>query len=359
MTRRHGVTRDTQAAFGRDRSQQGHGGTEARSRSRGSSTPDGLAPRRWARVALGATLILGVPGSRVWAQAPADADATTVRYGSLSAKERVLWNRLAARVDVVASALDGVAGFAVKDLRSGATIERHATDVFPTASVIKVAVLYELYRQAEAGRIDLAQETRPALARVGGGGVLQELGDRVSLTWRDLAVLMMGWSDNAATNVLIDRVGMPAVEARLRELGLASTHLRRRMMDLEAARRGDENVASAADLARLMEIVHAGAGLSPERARDLLEVAAVPKASPLREPLPETLVVADKPGDLEGVRATAAAVELPERPYVVAIMTGYLRHDADGEAAIRDLSRALYETFDRLARASEYGRMLR
>ena len=68
-------------------------------------------------------------------------------------------------------------------------------------------MLYELYRQAEEGRIDLAETTRPSLPRVGGGGVLQVLGDRVSLTWRDLAVLMMGWSDNEATNLLIDRLG--------------------------------------------------------------------------------------------------------------------------------------------------------
>lgn len=313
--------------------------------------------RRAARVLALAALAVGT--APLVARAQDAPERVSVRYGSLSAQERVLWQRLAARVQALGDALDGVPGVAIKDLRSGATLELRAGQVFPTASVIKVAVLYELYRQADAGRIDLEAETRPPLPRVGGGGVLQELGGRVSLTWHDLALLMMGWSDNAATNVLIDRVGMAAVEARLRELGLASTHLRRRMLDLEAARRGDENVSSPADLAALMESVHRGTGLSPERARDLLKVAAIPKSSPFREPLPDALTVADKPGELEGVRAAAAVVELPERPYVVGIMTGYLRRDADGDAAIRDLSRALYETFDRLARASEYGRLLR
>lgn len=292
--------------------------------------------------------------------APAQVAAEVgLRYGSLSSQERVLWQHLGARVQALGTALDGVLGVAVKDLRSGATLELRAGEVFPTASVIKVAVLYELYRRAEAGGIDLAAETRPPLPRVGGGGVLHELSGQVSLTWRDLALLMMGWSDNAATNVLIDHLGMASVEARLRELGLTSTRLRRRMMDLEAARRGDENVSSPADLVGLMEAVHRGTGLSPERGRDLLKVAAIPKSSPFREVLPETLTVADKPGDLEGVRAAAAAVELPERPYLVGVMTSLLGHDPDGEAAIRDLSRALYETFDRLAHASEYGRLLR
>jgi beta-lactamase class A len=169
---------------------------------------------------------------------------------------------------------------------------------------------------------------------------------------------MMGWSDNAATNVLIDHVGMAAVNARLDTLGLRSTRLRRKMMDLEAARRGDENVSTPAEMRQLAETVYAGTGLSKDRARDLLAVASVPKDSPFRVPLPEDLVVADKPGSLEGVRCVTAAVDLPGRPYVVTIMTTYLRHDADGEAAIRQISAALYETFDRLARSSDLGRII-
>jgi hypothetical protein len=63
-------------------------------------------------------------------------------------------------------------------------------------------------------------------------------------------------------------------------------------------------------------------------------------------------------GGLEGVRCEAAHVDLASRPYVAAIMTTYLRRDADGESAIRDVSAALYGTFDRLARASELGRVI-
>ena len=188
--------------------------------------------------------------------------------------------------------------------------------------------------------------------------MLQELGNQVSLTWRDVAILMMGWSDNAATNVLIDRVGMDAVNRRLDSLGLRATRLRRKMMDLEAARRGDENVSTPAEMRQLAETMYAGAGLSKERARDMMAVAAVPKDSPFRVPLPDSLVVADKPGSLEAVRCVTAIVDLPGRPYAVSIMTTYLRHDADGAAAIREISAALYETFDRLARSSDLGRII-
>jgi beta-lactamase class A len=273
-------------------------------------------------------------------------------------KEDVLVAHLRARIEAVASSLDGVLAVSLRDQKTGASIDLHAAEPFPLASSIKLAVLYELYRQAEDGRIDLAEVTTPPLPRATGGGVLQELGGRVSLTWRDLAVMMMGWSDNEATNLLIAKVGMDAVNRRLDTLSLPAVRLRRRMMDLEAARAGRENVGTPEQMRLLVEALHAGTGLAPERAKDLRAVASVAKDSPFRKPLPEGLVVLDKPGSLEGVRCVAAFVEVPGRPYSIAIMTAYLKRDDDGEEAIRAISAAAFETFDRLARSSELGRVI-
>ena len=276
-----------------------------------------------------------------------------------SEKEDVLWSHLRARVQDVEKRLDGVLGLSVKDLKAGTTFEVRPDETFPQASSIKLAVLYELYRQSEEGKIDLAQVTRPPLPRVKGGGVLQELGDKVSVTWRDLAVMMVGWSDNEATNVLINRVGMAAVNHRLEDdLDLDHTRLRRKMMDLEAARRGDENVGTPSEMRRLVEAIYAGKGLSPAAARDIRAVLATPKDSPFRVPLPEGLVVLDKPGALEAVRCVTAVVDIPARPYAVSIQTTFLKNDEDGAAAIREISAALYEMFDRLARSSELGRVI-
>jgi len=279
------------------------------------------------------------------------------RGADLPAKQAELLAKLRARVQAVDARLDGVLGVFVRDLTTGATVELRPDEVFPTASSIKLAVLYELYRQADGGRIDLAEVTRPPVPRVSGGGILQELGDRVSLTWRDLAVLMIGWSDNEATNVLVRRVGLDAVNRRLDALSLPGTRLRRQMMDLEAARRGDENVSTPRELARLAEVVATGEGLSPARAADLVAVASVPdEGSHFRRGLPQGVKALTKPGALEGVRCEVAWVGVPARPYSAAIMTTYLRREADGEAALAELSAAMYDTFDRLARSSEYGR---
>src|SRR5262249_26011586 len=178
----------------------------------------------------------------------------------------------------------------IQDRKTGSTIDLRADELFPTASSIKPAVLLELYHQAEAGGVDLQATTTPPTPRVGGGGVLEALGDHVSLTWHDLAVLMMVWSDNEATNVLIRRVGMDAVNRRLDGLGLPRTRLRRQMMDLEAARRGEENVTTPSELRRLLEAVEDGTGLLLARAADLRAAAAVhqrralPGGSQVRRP---------------------------------------------------------------------------
>jgi beta-lactamase class A len=285
--------------------------------------------------------------------------ASAAPADELPAKQAALLSKLSARIDAIDARLDGVLGVYVRDSKTGHTIELRADEVFPTASSIKLAILDELYRQSAERAIDLDEVTRPPLPRVGGGGVLQELGDRVSLTWRDLAVLMMGWSDNEATNLLIRRVGMAAVNRRLDALGLGRTRLRRQMMDLDAAQRGDENVSTPRELARLVEVVATGEGLRRAAAEDLLAVATVrDEGSNFRRGLPEGQRAVSKPGALEGVRCEAAWVDVPGRPYVAAVMTGYLQHDKDGEAAIAEISAAVFETFDRLARSSDYGRVI-
>lgn len=272
--------------------------------------------------------------------------------------EEALLARLKARIVEVEGRLDGVLGVAVKDLTTGRIIEIRGDVVFPQASSIKLALIHELYQQAAAGKVDLnALRPLPAV-RAGGSGVLPLLSAKAQLTVRDLAVLMMSLSDNAATNILIDEVTFASVNARMDALGLPKTRLRRRMIDLAAARRGEENVSTPKEMVRLIEAIQKAEGLSAALATDLHAVVGVPKDAPFREALPEGLVILDKPGSLEGVRTATGLVALKNRPYAAAIMTTALLRDADGNPAIREISRLIYETFDRLDRASPEGRLL-
>jgi beta-lactamase class A len=263
------------------------------------------------------------------------------------------------RLEGIASGLDGVMGYAIVDLATGDRFERHATRPLPTASTIKLAILYELFRQAEAGQIAL-DTPRPfdREKAVGGSGVLFELSN-VTMTLRDYATLMVVLSDNSATNIVIDAVGMDRVNERMKGLGIAEVRLRRRMMDLDAARQGRENVASPAGIARLLELMRAGEGLSPASRDSMIGVLQKGKSSAMLRGIPSGVKVASKPGDLDGVRVDAGIVEVPGRPYIFVAMTSWLGPREDGERAIEQASRAAYEYFSRLATSSEYGRVVR
>jgi beta-lactamase class A len=166
-------------------------------------------------------------------------------------------------------------------------------------------------------------------------------------------------SDNTATNVLIDKLGLSSIQARIDARGLTHTHLRRRMMDTAAARRGDENVSSPAEIARLLELFHNGDGLSPASRDAALAILTKPKRTPFTRTLPTDVRIASKPGDLDGVRADAGLVLLARRPYIAAFMCTYLNDDEAGEQAIGEASRAVFDYFNRLGAEGAYGRMIR
>jgi beta-lactamase class A len=273
-------------------------------------------------------------------------------------KPAELRHMLERRLETIATSLDGVIGYTIVDLTSGQRIDRLQDDVFPTASTIKLAILYELFKQSDERTIDLGQvrplDRRHAVA----GGVLYEL-TAPSMSLRDYAVLMIVLSDNTATNVLIDAVGMEKVTARMRALGLPQTKLRRRMIDLEAARRGDENVSTPSEIAKLLQILYRGDGLSKASHDALIEILTKDKTTPMRRGIPPEITVANKPGSLTGVAVDAGIVFLKERPYVFAAMSTFLEHEDTGDAAITAASRAAFDYFSRMAHASEYGRVIK
>jgi beta-lactamase class A len=263
------------------------------------------------------------------------------------------------RLNALVEGLDGVIGYSALDLVSGEEIGRFADREFPAASTIKLAVLYELFRQADEGTLRLDEAVPLDRTHVvGGDGILRALGTP-TLSHRDHAVLMMALSDNTAANLLIETVTMRAVNTRMQSLRVGAIRLRRKMMDGAAAARGDENVAAPGALAGLLRLLHAGEGLRPETHRALLTVFEVGTSGWLRRGVPPDVRVLSKLGTLEGVRADAAIVHAPQRPYAVAVMTTFLKDEPEGERAIEAVSRAFYEYFSRLGMGSEYGRQLR
>ena len=277
-----------------------------------------------------------------------------------SEKRQVLWQKLESTIRDVDSHLDGVMGVAIEDLTTGDHFFLHENEVFAQASSIKITVLAQLYQQAQQGKLKLTDlYTVQASDLVPDSDIMGGLTPGVTrITLRDLATMMVAVSDNSATNVLIDRVGMDNVNAFLNAQGLRDTRLRRKMMDLKAATEGRENVSTPNEMLNLLQALYRGEILNKEMTADFFKVLSTHKDSWIPRNLPDDLKIADKPGALEGVRNDSGVIFVDRRPYVLCVMTTYLHRERDGEEAISNVSLAAWRMFDRLARASEYGRVI-
>jgi beta-lactamase class A len=275
-------------------------------------------------------------------------------------KQQVLWQKLEEGIAQIDRDLDGVLGLAILDLTSGQTYLLHPDEVFPQASSIKITILAELYRQAQQGRLPLNDlYTVQASDLVPDSDVMGGLTPGVTrVTNRDLATMMVAVSDNSAANVLINRLGMENVNALMDSLGLTHTRLRRKMMDVKAAAEGRENVSTPREMMTLLEAIYRGKVLNKEMTADFLKMLGTHKQSFIPRDLPDDVQVANKPGELEAVRNDSGIVFANNRPYILCVMTTYLRNERLGEEAIAKISALAYRMFDRLGRASEYGRVV-
>jgi beta-lactamase class A len=285
---------------------------------------------------------------------------------------QLLGAKLRAAVAEIDRGVDGVLGVAIVDLATGERILWNADHVFPTASAIKAPILLELLRQSQqagpglpgagsAARLDDAYVPRSEDV-IDGSAILAGLRfGATRLTNQDLATFMIAVSDNSATNVLIDRVGMAAVNATLAKLGLRETRLRRKMLDAEAVTRGHENTATPRELALFYERMYAGEVLDKAHREIFWNMVSLPQQAGtgiLTDEIPEDVRVAHKPGSLDGARIDAGVVFVPGRPFVFSAFISYARDGRAAERTIAELARRTYEHFARLADSSPYGRRL-
>jgi beta-lactamase class A len=275
-------------------------------------------------------------------------------------KDKILWQKLETDIRDIDQHLDGVMGIALEDLSTGDHFFLNEDEVFAQASSIKITVLADLYLQAEQGKLKLTDlYILQSSDLVPDSDIMNGLTPGVTrVTLRDLATMMVAVSDNSATNVLIDRVAMQNVNVMLDSQGLTHTRLRRKMMDLEAAKQGRENISTPREMMMLLDAIYHGKVLNKESTADFFKMLSTNKDSFIPRDLPPDLKVANKPGELEAVRNDSGIVFVEGRPYVICAMTGYLRNERDGEEAISKVSLDAWRMFDRLSRATEYGRVV-
>jgi beta-lactamase class A len=274
---------------------------------------------------------------------------------SQEAHLEILAEKFQAELEEIAWGFDGVAGIHVIDLTDGRNFDIDGDLVFPQASAIKIPILLELFRRADSEpgllsrRVDMTDRVRTL-----GSGVLHHLTDGgSSLSLEDYAIYMIVYSDNTATNVLIDALGMEAINRLSASLGAPSTKVQRKMIQPRASARGDENLSTPIDAARIMtRIASCDLPMSETSCRRIREILEIPKAGPVRRPVPGDVPIAFKPGGITGVATVWALVGLPDRPYVLTVMCNY---GGDGDEVVQAASEAAYRYFSKLSGATPYG----
>ena len=154
-------------------------------------------------------------------------------------------------------------GCALVDANSGEVFASYRMDtVYKSASLIKTPIMLCVLEEVEKGLYTLDTKiTMQSAQCVGDEAPVIENGMDVPLSV--LLEYMITYSNNSATNALIDLLGMEKINAYSRRIGLVNTVLRRHMLDFEAARQGNENHTSTDDMLRLYTMLYKGEGLTP------------------------------------------------------------------------------------------------
>ena len=277
---------------------------------------------------------------------------------ALDAQEQhlaIVRDKFQAELVEIVDAYEGVVGIHVLDLTTGERFAVQDDLIFPQASAIKIPILLELFRRSEVEpgllrrRVEMTDEVRTA-----GSGVLQVLTDGGSaLSLEDYAIYMVLHSDNTATNVLIDELGMDAINALSASLGASQTLLQRKMIQPEESARGNENLSTPRDAALIMErIATCDLPMSQDSCGRVREILEIYKTGPIRTPVPRQIPIAFKPGGITGVSTVWGLIDVPDRPYVLSVMSNY---GGNGGAVVEAASAVAFDYFSRLSGVTEYG----
>ncbi len=210
-----------------------------------------------------------------------------------------------------------------------------------SASMIKLVVLAALFDKVAAGEINLAAQVEvKASDIVSGTGTVQDDGPG-TYELQELARRMIADSDNTATNVIVDLIGMDAVNEEASKLGLTGTAMARKMMDVVAADQGMRNRMTSDDAATILNLIASGKFVNEqmsELAMNFLLQQTINAG--LTDAIPAGVQVAHKTGELNQAEHDGGVV-LAAHPYVLVVMTEGIDNYL-GVSVIADVSRAVY-----------------
>lgn len=236
--------------------------------------------------------------------------------------------------------------FIIENLKTGEKITHNEKVVVPSASLIKIPIMMEIFELVKKGTLSLKQRITVKDEVKVPFSILNLLESGNSYTLKDIIILMIIQSDNTAANILIDLAGMNNVNNYIKKLELKNTALQRKMMDSGARKEGRENKTTAADMAKFFEIIYKGAKAG-DPCSILMKNILIAQLdnSVMRLYIPDNTIIAHKTGDLEGISHDTGMVYLPNIDYIFCGLTWSAPTNNLARNTIGKISKIVYDHF--------------
>ncbi|WP_254508715.1 serine hydrolase [Anatilimnocola floriformis] len=265
---------------------------------------------------------------------------------------------LAEKLTPLLDAHEGKVTCSVKHLKTDVSFTRDAEVPMPTASLIKLAVMVEAYRQAEAGKVDLKKTlTLTTDDKVPGSGILTtHFSAGMTLPLQDAIHLMMVYSDNTATNLVLDQVGLAATNKTMESLNLPNTKIHSKVFRgassilPERSKEFGLGSTTAGEMVQLLELLDQGKLASDSSTGAMRRHLALCESKRLSRDLPANVKVLQKTGSVNAVRTVAGIIETSSGNVAVCVLTNENKDrrwtdDNAGEVLSSKIAKIVFDHF--------------
>ncbi len=268
---------------------------------------------------------------------------------------------LEARIAPLVKDHKGKVAVAVKNLKTGESFYLNADTAMPTASLIKLPIMVETYWQAKEEKVKL--DTTLTLKKddkVPGSGILtSHFSDGATFPLRDAVRLMIVFSDNTATNMVLDQIGIPSTNKRMASLELKNTKINAKVfrgsttsIDPAATKKYGLGSTTAREMVQLLELIEGGKVVSPDACKEMLtHLKACDDKEKMTRFLPAGTVVAHKTGSVNASKTDAGIIYLKSGPVALCVLTDENDDrrwvlDNAGQVLIAKIAKEVYDHFN-------------
>ena len=215
------------------------------------------------------------------------------------------------------------------------------------ASTIKLCILWHMYKEADKHSLSLEEEiVLKDEDKVGGCGILLEFREGLSFSLREIGILMIVLSDNTATNLLIDRLGINNINKSINELGLENTILERKMYDYKARELGLENYTNPKDMILMLECILNSDRISKEYRDEMIDIMRRQQLNTkLPAMIPDDIDFAHKTGELEDIDHDVGILFLNGKTIYLAAMLKDVKNKYEAIRFHNRIGKAVYDYY--------------